>query len=130
MQMKHEQLIKAFNALERLCQLPFHLRDARNLMLLHQALMGEAEFHNNELEKLIRRYNPTGSAGKNLQFSCPEDRDAFDQAYTELSEMDVLFNQEKIRINIRDYGNNPDLRITPEDLIALDGIVEFIDQEG
>lgn len=125
-QTTNEKANKAYLALEHITAQPFLLRDARNLMMLKNALKPEADFHNQESQKLFLRYSVQIKDGK-VTFDTTEDRDEFDKRWAEMDELEVNLDMNPVVIRLGEYRGPTNVVISPNDLADLAGFVDVID---
>ena len=75
-----------------------------------------------EEKKLINKYNAEVKENGIISFSSAEDKDSFQNELQELNQLDHDIEIEPLVIKIEDLGEQT---ITPSDIFALEGFVEF-----
>ena len=115
-----EKAVNAYKALNRIWEIPFKLEDSRKMMLLKIELEKEAKFHDQEMQKLIGRYNPKPLENGGCQFETKEDKRDFEEAYDKIQNMEIEVDAEIVKIS-----HECNVEISPSDLYAMMGFVEI-----
>lgn len=117
--MKQFKIIKVYKALTKLGQQDLPIKLAFDLFKIKQALQPQWDFQVDEENKLSAGaiVKPDGS----VAFDSQEEADAFRQRLIELSSMEVDLKVKPVQVPI----SIPGLKLSMEDIEALDGIVQF-----
>lgn len=131
--MKMIDLLNAKDAIQTLTEKRFtSFKKVRELVDLKKAVDDEIEFYAGEERKIVETYatkdgngNPIILEGGRIQLDSIEKKIAFEKEVSELRGLEV----DKIKpISLRtsDFRNGDDIP-TPAEVLALEGIVDFID---
>lgn len=131
--MKIIDLLNAKGAIQSLAEKRFtSFRKVRELVDLKKAVDAEIEFYVGEERKIVEAYakkddkgEPIILEGGRIQLDSIEKKNAFEKEVSELRNLEV----DRIRpISLRtgDFRNEEDIP-TPAEVLALEGIVDFID---
>ncbi len=117
--MTQKKVIAAYKALESLSKQALPIKEAYALHKLRAKLKSAWDFQIEQENKLVERLKPKADSGK-LFFQTTEDALTWQDEMTAISSMenDIEFTP----VNI---GMTDDLRISPDDIEALDGFVVF-----
>lgn len=117
--MKQFRIIKAYKALIKLSQQDLPIRLAFDLFKIKQALQPQWDFQLDEENKLTAsaKVNADGS----VTFDTPEAAETFKQKLKNLSDIDVDLKVTPAQIPL----NTPGLKLSMEDIDALDMFVKF-----
>ncbi len=131
--MKIIDLLNAKGAIQSLAEKRFtSFRKVRELVDLKKAVDAEIEFYVGEERKIVEAYakkddkgEPIILEGGRIQLDSIEKKNAFEKEVSELRNLEV----DKIKpISLRtgDFRNEEDIP-TPAEVLALDGIIDFMD---
>lgn len=120
--MKQSEINKSYNALVRLSQMRLPIKTAFSVYQLVKKIEEPYKFALEEEKKLINKYNAEVKENGIISFSSAEDKDSFQNELQELNQLDHDIEIEPIVIKIEDLGEQT---ITPSDIFALEGFVEF-----
>lgn len=120
--MKQYQVNRAVKALNRLSSLPLPVRDAYNVFTLGKALEPNYEFVTEQEKKIIQKYGGIIGRDGNISFGDQSNTQEFENEMNELSNMDVEIKFEPVTLSFDALG---DSKITPADIMALNGFVNF-----
>lgn len=120
--MKQSEINKSYNALVRLSQVRLPIKTAFSVYQLVKKIEEPYKFALEEEKKLINKYNAEVKENGIISFSSAEDKDSFQNELQELNQLDHDIEIEPIVIKIEDLGEQT---ITPSDIFALEGFVEF-----
>ena len=121
--MKQSEINKSYNALVRLSQVRLPIKTAFSVYQLVKKIEEPYKFAFEEEKKLINKYNAEVKANGIISFSSAEDKNSFQNELQELNQLDHDIEIEPIVIKIEDLGEQT---ITPSDIFALEGFVEFV----
>lgn len=129
------QLIKVIQARAALCRLTEtrfkNFTVSRNLCALRKRVDEEAQFLQTEQQKAINAYaelkdgKPVFTDGGNVQLKSPADKEAFEAEMKRLLELEIS-DISPVVIAETDF-RSPEDYPSPDDMMALDGIVEFME---
>lgn len=120
--MKQSEINKSYNALVRLSQMRLPIKTAFSVYQLVKKIEEPYKFALEEEKKLINKYNAEVKENGIISFSSAEDKDSFQNELQELNQLDHDIEIEPLVIKIEDLGEQT---ITPSDIFALEGFVEF-----
>ena len=120
--MKQSEINKSYNALVRLSQVRLPIKTAFSVYQLVKKIEEPYKFALEEEKKLINKYNAEVKENGIISFSSAEDKDSFQNELQELNQLNHDIEIEPIVIKIEDLGEQT---ITPSDILALEGFVEF-----
>ena len=120
--MKQSEINKSYNALVRLSQVRLPIKTAFSVYQLVKKIEEPYKFALEEEKKLINKYNAEVKENGIISFSSAEDKNSFQNELQELNQLDHDIEIEPIVIKIEDLGEQT---ITPSDILALEGFVEF-----
>lgn len=120
--MKQSEINKSYNALVRLSQMRLPIKTAFSVYQLVKKIEEPYKFAFEEEKKLINKYNAEVKENGIISFSSAEDKNSFQNELQELNQLDHDIEIEPIVIKIEDLGEQT---ITPSDILALEGFVEF-----
>lgn len=120
--MKQSEINKSYNALVRLSQVRLPIKTAFSVYQLIKKIEEPYKFAFEEEKKLINKYNAEVKENGIISFSSAEDKNSFQNELQELNQLDHDIEIEPIVIKIEDLGEQT---ITPSDILALEGFVEF-----
>lgn len=120
--MKQSEINKSYNALVRLSQMRLPIKTAFSVYQLVKKIEEPYKFALEEEKKLINKYNAEVKENGIISFSSAEDKNSFQNELQELNQLDHDIEIEPIVIKIEDLGEQT---ITPSDIFALEGFVEF-----
>ena len=120
--MKQLEINKSYNALVRLSQVRLPIKTAFSVYQLVKKIEEPYKFALEEEKKLINKYNAEVKENGIISFSSAEDKNSFQNELQELNQLDHYIEIEPIVIKIEDLGEQT---ITPSDIFALEGFVEF-----
>ena len=120
--MKQSEINKSYNALVRLSQVRLPIKIAFSVYQLVKKMEEPYKFALEEEKKLINKYNAEVKENGIISFSSAEDKDSFQNELQELNQLDHDIEIEPIVIKMEDLGEQT---ITPSDIFALEGFVEF-----
>ena len=120
--MKQLEINKSYNALVRLSQVRLPIKTAFSVYQLVKKIEEPYKFALEEEKKLINKYNAEVKENGIISFSSAEDKNSFQNELQELNQLDHDIEIEPIVIKIEDLGEQT---ITPSDIFALEGFVEF-----
>lgn len=120
--MKQSEINKSYNALVRLSQVRLPIKTAFSVYQLVKKMEEPYKFALEEEKKLINKYNAEVKENGIISFSSAEDKDSFQNELQELNQLDHDIEIEPLVIKIEDLGEQT---ITPSDIFALEGFVEF-----
>lgn len=120
--MKQSEINKSYNALVRLSQVRLPIKTAFSVYQLVKKIEEPYKFAFEEEKKLINKYNAEVKENGIISFSSAEDKNSFQNELQELNQLDHDIEIEPIVIKIEDLGEQT---ITPSDILALEGFVEF-----
>ena len=120
--MKQSEINKSYNALVRLSQMRLPIKTAFSVYQLVKKIEEPYKFALEEEKKLINKYNAEVKENGIISFSSAEDKNSFQNELQELNQLDHDIEIEPIIIKIEDLGEQT---ITPSDIFALEGFVEF-----
>lgn len=123
----HRKAIEAYQALGRIWNRPFRMKDSRDLMMMRIELEKEAKYHDEEIQKYLFRYNPKTLENGYYQFETEEDKNEFNKILNDLQETEVDLDLEPVVIDLKKYAND-DIRFSPSDLYQLNGFVTIIEE--
>lgn len=131
--MKLKTVIHAKDALQRLTEKRFtDYKKVRAIVKLRQAVDAEFEFYAAEEKKAVDTYAEISDKGTpaflpdgRLKLKDEKAKVAFESEIAALLDTEVD-SIEPIKISEKDFRSADDLP-TPDDMIALDGLVEFVD---
>ena len=122
----HRKAIEAYQALGRIWNRPFRIKDSRNLMMLRMELEKEAKYHDEEIQKYLHRYNPTPLENGNYQFASVEDKNEFEKVLNDMNNEEVDFVIDPVVIDSTRY-NDDDIRLSPSELYQLNDFIVITD---
>lgn len=120
--MKQSEINKSYNALVRLSQVRLPIKTAFSVYQLVKKIEEPYKFAFEEEKKLINKYNAEVKENGIISFGSAEDKNSFQNELQELNQLDHDIEIEPIVIKIEDLGEQT---ITPSDIFALEGFVEF-----
>lgn len=120
--MKQSEINKSYNALVRLSQVRLPIKTAFSVYQLVKKIEEPYKFALEEEKKLINKYNAEVKENGIISFSSAEDKGNFQNELQELNQLDHDIEIEPIVIKMEDLGEQT---ITPSDIFALEGFVEF-----
>ena len=120
--MKQLEINTSYNALVRLSQVRLPIKTAFSVYQLVKKIEEPYKFALEEEKKLINKYNAEVKENGIISFSSAEDKNSFQNELQELNQLDHDIEIEPIVIKIEDLGEQT---ITPSDIFALEGFVEF-----
>ena len=120
--MKQSEINKSYNALVRLSQVRLPIKTAFSVYQLVKKIEEPYKFALEEEKKLINKYNAEVKENGIISFSSAEDKNSFQNELQELNQLNHDIEIEPIVIKIEDLGEQT---ITPSDIFALEGFVEF-----
>ena len=120
--MKQSEINKSYNALVRLSQVRLPIKTAFSVYQLVKKMEEPYKFALEEEKKLINKYNAEVKENGIISFSSAEDKNSFQNELQELNQLDHDIEIEPIVIKMEDLGEQT---ITPSDIFALEGFVEF-----
>lgn len=120
--MKQSEINKSYNALVRLSQMRLPIKTAFSVYQLVKKMEEPYKFALEEEKKLINKYNAEVKENGIISFSSAEDKGSFQNELQELNQLDHDIEIEPIVIKMEDLGEQT---ITPSDIFALEGFVEF-----
>ena len=120
--MKQSEINKSYNALVRLSQVRLPIKTAFSVYQLVKKMEEPYKFALEEEKKLINKYNAEVKENGIISVSSAEDKNSFQNELQELNQLDHDIEIEPIVIKIEDLGEQT---ITPSDIFALEGFVEF-----
>ena len=131
--MKLKTVIQAKGALQRLTEKRFtDYKKVRALVSLRRTVEAEFEFYASEEKKAVDTYAEISDKGTpaflpdgRLKLKDEKAKAAFESEITALLDTDVD-NIEPIKISEKDFRSADDLP-TPDEMIALEGLIEFVD---
>ena len=126
-------LLNAKDAIQNIAEKRFtSFKKVRELVELKKAVDAEIEFYAGEEKKIVEAYakkdgkgNPIILEGGRIQLDSIEKKNAFEKEVSELRSLEV----DKINpivLRTSDFRNGEDIP-TPAEVLALEGIVDFID---
>ena len=120
--MKQSAIIKAYKSICKLGQQDLPIRLAFDLFKIKQMLQPHWDFQVNEEEKTsaAAKKMPDGS----VTFSTKEEADTFRQRLKDLGGIDVELKVKPVRIPL----SLPGLMLSMDDIAALDGFVQFLNE--
>ncbi len=127
--MTYINIVKAVKALDEMQNLRLPYKKARDIWKARKNLSDSFDFYIHEEEKLIREYGSVDENGSvrldisgNPIFKSNSDAVIFAAKLTELRNTECEVKTEPVELDGEDFG---DIRITPEIISSLDGIVIF-----
>lgn len=122
--MKQSAIIKAYKSIDKLGQQDLPIKLAFDLFKLTQTLQPHWDFQVNEEAKASAAATkmPDGS----VTFSTKEEADAFRQRLKDLGDIDVELKVKPVRIPL----SLPGLMLSRNDIAALDGFVQFLNENN
>ena len=122
--MKQSAIIKAYKSIDKLGQQALPIKLAFDLFKLTQTLQPHWDFQVNEEAKASAAATkmPDGS----VTFSTKEEADAFRQRLKDLADIDVELKVKPVRIPL----SLPGLMLSRNDIAALDGFVQFLNENN
>lgn len=123
--MKLGKAIDALEALRKINRQDTSTTTARRVFELKKKFETAAEFMQQEEEKILAHYTYENKGGGRIQFSDVETANKYRAERKALSESEFEIDYRPIRIHAIEG-----IRISGEDVGALDGIIEFIGMEG
>lgn len=129
--MKIISILNAKEPLTRLLECKYtSFKVVRDLVNLRKKLEAEVDFYIGEEKKLVDEYaskdekgRPIVIEGGRIQFDSVEEKNKFEEEIINLRVLDID-GINPVHLKESDFRNNDDLP-TPNDMIALEGIVEF-----
>lgn len=132
MKTTQKRAVAAYRALQEIGRQPFPVRDALRLLQAKKRLEMAWEFQLQEENKLIESYQPEVRDGKLIMSYGKDDAEGkaraqeFMDKMKELQELEVEIEGEPVPVRMP----GDEIRIRPETLAALDGIVSWEEAEG
>lgn len=132
MKTTQKQAVAAYKALQEIGGQPFPVRDALRLLQAKKRLETAWEFQLQEENKLIGEFQPELRDGKLIMSYGKDDAEGkarareFMDRMRELQELEIEIDGEPIPVRMP----GDEIRIRPETLSALDGIVSWEEAEG
>lgn len=131
--MKIIDLLNAKDAIQAITEKRFtSFKKVRELVDLKKAIDAEIEFYAGEERKIVEAYakkDSTGSPiileGGRIQLDSIEKKNAFEKEVSELRSLEVD-KIKPIALRTSDFRNGEDIP-TPAEVLALEGIVDFIE---
>lgn len=131
--MKIIDLLNAKGAIQSLAEKRFtSFRKVRELVDLKKAVDAEIEFYVGEERKIVEAYakkddegEPIILEGGRIQLDSIEKKNAFEKEVSELRNLEVD-RIKPISLRTGDFRNEEDIP-TPAEVLALDGIIDFMD---
>ena len=131
--MKIIDLLNAKDAIQNIAEKRFtSFKKVRELVELKKAVDAEIEFYAGEEKKIVEAYakkdgkgNPIILEGGRIQLDSIEKKNAFEKEVSELRSLEVD-KIKPIALRTSDFRNGEDIP-TPAEVLALEGIVDFID---
>lgn len=120
--MTAQQLMKALPVLQKIITLQLPIKKAYQIYSLTKVINEQREFFINEEKKLIERFDAEVLEDGTIKFLDVESARDFEVAHQEIMEYPV--SAEAIDLKFDDLG---DATLTPIDLMALEGIINFIE---
>lgn len=128
--MKQYQINKAYNVLKKLSHMEFDVKTAYNIFRLIKTLEPACAFQMQHEKKLLEKYGGSINRDGNIVFTSSqygEDAVAqWENELTSLLEMENDLQYDPIQISLNDFASQ---KITPQDILSLDGFVVFTGQE-
>ena len=123
--MKLGKAIDALEALRKINRQDTSTTTARRVFELKKTFETAAEFMQQEEEKILANYTYENKGDGRIQFSDVETANKYRAERKALAESEFEIDYKPIRIHAIEG-----IRISGEDVGALDGIIEFIGMEG
>ena len=117
--MKQHQFVSAYKVLQKLEQKELPLDISYKFFKLKQSLSEQWEFQLEREKAIIDKYKPVFNETQ-LDFESEEAQAGFTKEISELADMDVFTDENKVKI---DFNNRIELSIS--DIEALDPFVQF-----
>ena len=119
--MKQSNIIAAHDAIQRLTERSLPLKLAYQVYRIKKAIQVPYDFHIEEEKKILEKLKPEYIEG-GYRFKSAEEVAEYKQFMKELNDMEVE-PIEKVRIPL-----SLNIDITPADIDALDGVIEFYEE--
>lgn len=121
--MKQIQLVEAYKTLKKMANIPMDITTSFKLMKLKKRLEEYYQFEEQEEMKMFNEFHgELINDGRSMQFPTQEDANAFSKKWQELKDMEVEIEIEPIPVML-----DQDIRLTIQDMEALDGFIQFIE---
>lgn len=121
--MKQSQINRAYSALTKMINMELPAKDAFGIYALAKKLETNYSFEIDREKRLIEKYNGQIDKSGQISFKSEDDAIAFGNEVVELGQMEVDLEISPISVSIDSFG---DQHITPNDILCLDGFVEFV----
>lgn len=119
--MKQSQMVNAYKVLENLSKQTMPIKTAYAVHKLRGKLKPAFDFQVEREEMLVEKLNPEFKDGR-LVFKTVDDAQEWNDEMTAIADIDSDIEFEPITATMTD-----DMRLTPNDVEALDGFVNFIE---
>ncbi len=121
--MKQGEIIRAYKSLKKLSDQNLPIATACKIHRLIVKIRPVFEFQVEEENKMLNQLNPEVKGNGNIEFESVEDAQLFKSRMNELSDLEV----EDIEITPVSIVAPADAVLTPNDIEALEGFIEFTD---
>ena len=118
--MKQQQIVNAYKVIKKYENDKLPLDISYGFFKLKKLLQAQWDFEIEREKAIFDKYNPTQREDNNLAFASEEDQNNFSKDLTELLNMDVDWDEDKIVIN---FDGRLDMPLG--DIEALDDFVTF-----
>ena len=132
--MKLIEVLNALIPLRALTEARFtSFKKSRELAILRKKVEFEADFYGKEEKKIVETYAEKNEAGEpiildggRIKLKDIESKIAFDKEITNLRELEIS-DIEKVKLSESDFADTSKIP-TPYELIALEAVIEFLEE--
>lgn len=117
------QILNALPVVQKMAGFKLPVRKAYKIYSLAKKINEYRDFFINEEKKLIDKFNAEILDNGNIKLNSPEDQMKFMEEHASLMETNV----EDVEIIELSFAEMGDIEITPAEIEALEGVVNFID---
>ena len=117
------QILNALPVVQKMSGFKLPVKKAYKIYSLAKKINEYRDFFINEEKKLIDKFNATILDNGNIKLNSSEDQVKFSEEHFALMNT-IIEDIEMVELNFNEIG---DMEITPAEIEALDGVVNFID---
>ena len=121
--MKVNQMLNSLPILQKMMELKLPVKKAYKIYNLAKAIEDKRQFFIDEEKKLIDKFNAEILENGNIKFKTAEDQMNFSKEHAELMNYEIE-DLATLELSFDDLG---DAEFTPRDLMALEGVINFVE---
>lgn len=118
-----QQMLNALPILQKIIELKLPIKKAYQVYKLTKSIEDKRQFFIQEEKKLIDKFNVEILENGNIKFNSVEDQMTFSKEHADLMQYEIE-ELETLELNFDDLG---DVEFTPRELMALEGIINFVE---